>query len=370
MKWLLLALAGPTAAAALINFLRAPGWLWGWKTAIATTEFGHWLVLLPAGLALLAVGLTAGPWRILILGLCLLAIAGLLRPAFGAWQIGRTMGEGAFSWTRLFWPPATQSVAPDVFAYSRSSGEALTLDFYAPTGNLPAEGAPCMVVIHGGGWDSGDSSQLAAWNRRWAARGWAVAAINYRLAPRHPWPAPREDVRAALEWLKARAGSLRLDPHRFVLLGRSAGGQIATAVAYGVADPAVRGVVALYAPHDMPFAWSVSREDDTLNSINLLRQYLGGPPDEPARQALYHSASGHLLAAPGGPPALLIHGYPDTLVWHRHSRRLAARLAELGVPCTHWELPWATHAFDFNPDGPGGQLADHAIARFMAAVTR
>ena len=61
------------------------------------------------------------------------------------------------------------------------------------------------------------------------------------------------------------------------------------------------------------------------------------------------------------PPALLIHGFPDTLVWYRHSRRLTTRLQEFGVACTHVELPWATHAFDFIPDGPGGQVADAAI---------
>jgi acetyl esterase/lipase len=232
----------------------------------------------------------------------------------------------------------------------------------------PARGAPCLVVIHGGGWDSGDRTQLASWNVRWAARGWAVAALDYRLAPRHPWPAAGDDIRAALAWLKAESGRLGVDPARFALLGRSAGGQIATAVAYGAGDPAIRGVIALYSPHDMPFAWSVSREDDTLNSIRLFRQYLGGPPDTPERAALYASASGQGLARAGGPPALLLHGYPDTLVWHRHSRRMAARLAEIGVACTHLELPWATHAFDFNADGPGGQLADFAIARFLAGL--
>ena len=81
-------------------------------------------------------------------------------------------------------------------------------------------------------------------------------------------------------------------------------------------------------------------------------------------------ASGQLLARPDSPPTLLVHGYPDTLVWYRHSRRLKARLAEIGVPVTHLECPWATHAFDFNPDGPGGQLADAAITEFLQRVAK
>jgi acetyl esterase/lipase len=227
-----------------------------------------------------------------------------------------------------------------------------------------------ILVIHGGGWDSGDNTQLTDWNHRWAGRGWMVAAINYRLAPANPWPAQRDDVTAAIAWLKANALPLGLDEHRLIVLGRSAGGQIATAAAYGARDPDIRGVISIYAPHDMPFAWSVSREDDALNSINLMRQYLGGPPDTPERKALYDSASGQLLARSDSPPTLLIHGYPDTLVWYRHSRRLTAHLKGIGVPVTHLEFPWATHAFDYNPDGPAGQLTDAAITEFLQRVAR
>ena len=150
-------------------------------------------------------------------------------------------------------------------------------------------------------------------------------------------------------------------------MGRSAGGQLATAVGYGAEDPAIRGVIALYAPHDMPFMWTVVREDDALNSTKLTLQYFGGA-FEGERRTAYESASGQLLARAGSPATLLVHGNLDTLSWDRHSERLATRLAELEVPHYYLRLPWATHGFDFNPDGPGGQLADYAIARFLAAV--
>ena len=361
MSLVLLALALVAALAALLNFVRAPDSKAAWMIALAAGEFGHWLVLFPAGLAVLAWFVAAGGWRGATLGLCALSAAGLLRPAFSA-----SRREPGFSWLRLYWHAPVPKVPVQTEVYARPAGEELKLDLYLPP--FSALGRPGLVVIHGGGWDSGDNQQLSEWNQRWAARGWLVAAINYRLAPGHPWPAPREDALAAITWLKANAGKLGLDPHRLVVLGRSAGGQIATAVAYGAHDPDIRGVIALYSPHDMPFAWSVSREDDALNSIKLMRQYLGGPPDTPERRALYHSASGQLLAEKTSPPALLLHGHPDTLVWYRHSRRLAARLRERGVPVTHRELPWATHAFDYNPDGPGGQVADAAITEFLAGV--
>ena len=367
MLWILLLLSVVSALAAALTIVRAPDTKAAWIVALAVGEFGHWLVQLPLGVAGLAALTLAGAWRWTILALCAGAVVGAMRPAFSA---AKLRGPG-FSWKRLYWREAVTKVPVTTEIYARPAGQELPLDVYQPPfikdSNTPR---PCLVVVHGGGWDSGDNTQLTEWNHLWAGCGWVVAAINYRLAPQHPWPAQRDDVLAAVAWLKANALRFNLDAHRIVILGRSAGGQIATATVYGAHDPDIRGVIALYAPHDMKFTWGVSREDDALNSIKLMRQYLGGPPDSPERVALYDSASGQLLARADSPPALLIHGYPDTLVWYRHSRRFAARLQELGVAHTHLELPWATHAFDFNADGPGGQLADSAIREFLDKVAR
>ena len=381
----LFALLGIMAAASLLTVVHAPDWPWAWKLGILVGEFGHLLWLLVAGLAVW-VGLNmAGAPRVAGLALAACTIGCLLRPVFLARRIATVLpkemaavGETAkspervFSYRRLVKPPSTPAVSVATEVYDRSDGQELKLDFYGPA-LTPAEGArprPCVVVIHGGGWDSGERTQLAKWNTRLVARGYTVAALSYRLAPRWIWPAQRDDVVAAIAWLKVNAGKLGLDPTRLVLLGRSAGGQLATAVGYGTHDPAIRGVIALYAPHDMLFSWSVSRADDALNSIKLMSQYFGGPPDTPARRTLYASASGQLLAQADSPPTLLLHGIPDTLAWYRHSERLAARLRELGVPHYYLRLPWATHGFDFNPDGPGGQLADYAISRWLSAVCR
>ncbi|MBI2512305.1 MAG: alpha/beta hydrolase [Opitutae bacterium] len=370
------------AYAASFTLRPAPLWSWVWKVALAVGEYGVWFLPLAVGLGGIALVSTDGAWRVGLVTLCAFATIALLRPLASAWRNGARLetdlaaafGAGArppmrpFSLARLVFHGGAAVAPVETHVFSRGGGEELKLDFYRARGTTPA-GAPCLVVVHGGGWDGGERTQIPAWNHRWASRGYAVAAITYRLAPRFVWPAQRDDVLAALAWLKAHARELGLDAGRFVLLGRSAGGQIATAVAYGARDPAIRGVISFYAPQDMEFAWGVSREDDALNSIKLMRQYLGGPPDTPERRQLYASASAQAMIGPATPPTLLLHGAPDTLVWHRHSERLAAALAAVGARHFFLSLPWATHAFDFNPDGPGGQLADYAIETFLRATT-
>ncbi len=381
--FLLSALLLITAYAASFTFHPAPQWSWIWKVALAVGEYGAWLVPLAVGLGAIAGLTTDGAGRVVLLALAAFAVIGFLRPVWSAARIAASLpermraafGDGgarggeAFSVARLWIHRAPAPVAMQTYEIKSAEGVELKLDFY-PVRGAGATGAPCIVVVHGGGWDGGDRGQLPEWNHRWAARGYAVAAVSYRLAPHFIWPAQRDDVLATIAWLKTHARELGVDAARFVLLGRSAGGQIATAVAYGARDAAIRGVVSFYAPQDMEFAWGVSREDDALNSVNLMRQYLGGPPDTPDRKALYATASAQAMIGPDTPPTLLLHGVPDTLVWHRHSERLTAALEAAGVRHHFISLPWATHAFDFNPDGPGGQLADYAIEHFLAAAVR
>jgi acetyl esterase/lipase len=369
----------------LLTWVQVRGSMWAWKFTILAGEFGHWFALGTGAVIVAAAGWLNGFERGVVIALGGLAIAGFLRPVWLARRIARELPqtiqaalggskpEGVpfdLGWLLRGTPAESELVTTEVF--SRVGGMELKLDFYQRGNPRPVAKKPrvCIVVIHGGGWDSGDRTQLSAWNRRWVARGYVVAAITYRLAPQFTWPAQGDDVKAAVAWLKEHAERLGIDAQRLVILGRSAGGQLATAVGYGLRDPAIRGVIALYAPHDLPFAWSVSSEHDALNSVNLFRQYFGGGPDTPERVARYEEASGQLLAREDSPPTLLVHGVPDTLAWVRHSERLAARLSELGVKHYFLRLPWATHGFDFNPNGPAGQLTDFAIDYFIKQVTR
>ncbi|MET0262693.1 MAG: alpha/beta hydrolase [Rariglobus sp.] len=375
LRWTLLVLAVVFAGAASLTWFRAPT-VWMWMASILVGEFGHFLFLLPvavAGSAWLWGG--EGTLRVVTISICAIAAVAMWRPVVLAAWVARDVPaklEKAFGKVEMNRAPFTlggllaRSEKPVTVETLQVAG-GVPLDFYRAQGRTTA--APCVVMIHGGGWDSGNREQLPAVNHHLARLGYAVAAVGYRLAPETKWPGQADDITTAVAYLKANAPALGIDPTRLVLMGRSAGGQLASAVAYGYPDTSVRGVVSFYGPHDQVFAWGFSREDDILNAVKLLRQYLGGTP-ETAPEA-YRTASGYLIVnKENAVPTLMVHGLQDSMVWHKQSERLHAKLDELGVPNAFVSLPWATHACDFNPHGPSGQLAWYSLEWFLAAVTK
>jgi len=96
-------------------------------------------------------------------------------------------------WRRLYGAGGRTAAGVRTEIFARPDGQELKLDFYSPADRKDVLEKPraCIVVIHGGGWDSGDREQLASWNSRWVAKGYAVAAVSYRLAPKWIWPAQR-----------------------------------------------------------------------------------------------------------------------------------------------------------------------------------
>jgi arylformamidase len=94
------------------------------------------------------------------------------------------------------------------------------LDFWQADGDSPR---PLLVYIHGGGWTSGDKWQEGNPQRAWLAKGVSYVAINYRLTPAAPLPAPVHDAARAIQFLRTRATEWNIDTKRICLTGGSAG---------------------------------------------------------------------------------------------------------------------------------------------------
>ena len=191
------------------------------------------------------------------------------------------------------------------------------LDLYAPRRQDKGGRLPVIAFFYGGSWASGVRQGYGFVGRALAARGFLVAIPDYRLVPDVHFPAFVEDGAAAVLWLAEHAASRGGDPGSVVLMGHSAGAYIAAMLALDPqwlreARASVRALIGLAGPYDfLPFSGPVTRAA------------FGQAPDLAATQPVN-------FAAPGAPPALLLHGGLDRTVRPRNSKSLARRLAEAG----------------------------------------
>lgn len=132
-------------------------------------------------------------------------------------------------------------------------GEANLMDVYTPPSAVGKKGRklPTVVLVHGGSWIKGDKSNLEDQARQFAREGYMAVSVNYRLATEAVWPAQRTDVLQVRDYLQHHQHSLNVDVSRIVLIGSSAGAQIAAATAmYHHGSDLFKGVVGLSGPLD------------------------------------------------------------------------------------------------------------------------
>ena len=131
--------------------------------------------------------------------------------------------------------------------YAGPDGE-LSLRLYRPRGT-PSTG-PGLIYIHGGGMIMGDlDSQDENMRKAATTLGMPIASIDYRKAPEHPYPAAPEDCYAGVCWVFAHAADLSMDTSNIGLMGASAGGGLALAVALMLRDregPALKYLLPIY----------------------------------------------------------------------------------------------------------------------------
>jgi acetyl esterase/lipase len=236
---------------------------------------------------------------------------------------------------------------------------------------------PALLWIHGGGYVIGTAAQEDAFCRRFADElGAVVAAVEYRLAPEHPYPTPLEDCHDALEWLAAQT---EVDPTRVAIGGASAGGGLAAALALLARDRGrVRPVFQLLT-YPMLDDRTVRRTDlDERgyrlwnNRSNVLgwQSYLGAEPGSDAVPDQAVPARRDDLA--GLAPAWVGVGTLDLFL--DEDVTYAQRLRDAGVPCTLDVVDGAFHAFDYLAPGsePSRRFRDaqlDALAGAFSAVS-
>lgn len=216
--------------------------------------------------------------------------------------------------------------------YGNAGGESLKLDAAIPDAAGPF---PTVILVHGGGWTGGDKSggptkgYMAPMHEPLEQAGYAWFSINYRLAPKHPYPADIEDLETAIRWVKANAAKYHLDPRRIALSGESAGGHLVELAAVRATDATrVAAVVPFYGRGDLI--------DDLKPGAELrtnLAQLFGRKTFDDVAEKLMREASPLLQIKPGLPPFLLVHGTADKSVPYQQSVEWQARMKALGMTC-------------------------------------
>lgn len=256
-------------------------------------------------------------------------------------------------------PADTPAMVDVANASISAAGQCIPLRIYRPT---DAQRAPVLVYFHGGGMVMGSNHAFEPLARALAAHsGATVVSVEYRLAPESPAPAQFDDAYAATEWVADNAGALRVDAARLAVVGDSAGGSLAAAVALAARDrggPSICAQVLLYPGLD---------RDMTCESIRLLAD---APMLTRADIDFMHElADRGVTSAPdayrfpalatdlaGLPPAIVVTAECDPI--RDWGERYAARLRDAGVQTTQTRYPGAYHGFLMRSDATArGRLA-------------
>src|ERR1700756_1182793 len=127
-------------------------------------------------------------------------------------------------------------LTPNDIFFAEHDGVKLLGDFYAPKG---LDKAPVLVAVHGGGWQVGTRKFYSNWGPYLAKNGYAVFAIEYRLMKPgvSTWPGAVYDTKAAVQYVRAQAAELGINPDRIALVGDSAGSHLSALVALAGEEP-------------------------------------------------------------------------------------------------------------------------------------
>jgi acetyl esterase len=230
--------------------------------------------------------------------------------------------------------------------YGAADGQQLTMDYYAPKGAGPH---PIAIIIHGGGYQRGNSkSGSEAYCADFLSpAGYAVFSINYRLAPKYPYPYMVYDVERAIRFLRHKASrSPDLQANRIALIGGSAGGFLSNMVGLlnlpgdlSAADPVdresaqVQAVVTLFAQSS--FA-TVPLNADVHALLDPLIK-------EKGEAAALKEASPITYVHKGDPPFLQILGDKDEYIPFSEATNLDAALRKVGVSSEIIRIPGGMH---------------------------
>ena len=306
-------------------------------------------------------------------------------------------------WT-VFWQGTTEYTRQQDVSIGThlDTGNDLLIDLWLPADKMNHSGLG-IIYLHGSGWHYGHKDfGTQHFFRHLAGQGHVIADVEYTLAPKADLFGMMADIKRAIEWMKNQSDDLKIDPNHIVLMGGSAGGQLALLAAYTpnhalldpqdiTSDTSVCAVVSYYGPPDLVAQFKRFNELPALNGSSkferkfmsyleyrfgfqpipihdLLPNFLGGSPSQIPDLYALGSPSQHIGLH--CPPTLLLQGTHDFSGAAPEVRKLYEALKQAGQTVYLLELPDSDHGFDlYKPYwSPAAQAATYVTERFLAAI--
>jgi acetyl esterase/lipase len=277
------------------------------------------------------------------------------------------------------WAKDYEVVTRPSLEFVQHDGAKLVGDLYLPKG---MEKAPVVIAAHGGGWQAGSRLQYRYWGPFLARNGYALFSIDYRLGKAGTYPGSVYDLKAAIQFVRAKASELGIDPERIGLMGDSAGAHLATLVALApdqfvseyrsetnfAASANVKAVVGFYGVYDMLAQWQhdqIARPRD-----QIAEKYLGASPMQNRRIYFDASPISYATIDRNRTRFLLIHGTADDVVDPAaQSQAFQIALNQAGFFVRHFVVPGAGHFWASDPfegeTGSYGATVAPTILRFL-----
>ena len=239
--------------------------------------------------------------------------------------------------------------------YARRYGfRPLALDLHVPDG---VDRPPLVVWIHGGGFHEGDrrsgpkTIRPRSFPTALSEAGVACATIDYRLAGEAKWPAQREDVETAIDFLIARGGEYGVDANRLGIAGDSAGGHLALMAA--VTSHRISAAVGWYPMTD------IAALDSELGGL-AYSPWLGGVPSQ--MPDVMAEASPITYVDADSPPCMLVHGELDSVYPPSQSALMHQGLIRAGVESVCRVVPEVGHGLTECSREAAAALLDKSVA--------
>ena len=212
-------------------------------------------------------------------------------------------------------------------AYGTDSAQ--RMDIYLPA-QRSSISTKAIVVVHGGGWNSGNKSDFISYIDSFMKRmpEYAVFNVNYRLYNGgNLFPAQEEDIRKAISFITSRSNEYHINREKIVMLGASAGAHLALLQAYKYNEPSIAAVIDFFGPTDLTSMYENPWHPFVPHALQMVT---GTNPA--ANPDLYKSSSPINYITSSSAPTLILHGASDPVVHVSQSRALQKKLEQKGVP--------------------------------------